>query len=283
MSILRRYPLTSFFILAYAITWAGIPFGWFFTFGPLLAALIVVALTQGKAGLREWGSRLIRWRVRWVWYVLAITVPLAVLAAALSINLSLGAGPASLAQLAPGSIVLIFAVRLINPSDGPLGEEPGWRGFAQPGLQRRHSPLVATSILGLLVAGWHLPLWLMPQFGATPVIIISDFLGTVAVTFWYAWLFNHSGGSVLLTLISHDVEGVIHPQLFWTDPAVAERVTLIYAAAWCAVAIAVVVFDRRHWRRVDGAASPSPAKGSRVEDADHDDNAITPARYEPTS
>src|SRR5215216_3200872 len=70
MSILRRYPLTSFFILTYAITWAGIPFGWFFTFGPLLAALIVVGLTQGKAGLREWGSRLIRWRVGWAWYVL---------------------------------------------------------------------------------------------------------------------------------------------------------------------------------------------------------------------
>lgn len=276
MSILKRYPLTSFFILAYAITWAGIPFGWFFTFGPLLAALIVVSLTQGKAGLREWGSRLIRWRVGWVWYVLAITVPLAVLAAAFSINLSLGAGPASLAQLAPGSIVVIFAVRLINPLDGPLAEEPGWRGLAQPGLQRRHSPLVATSILGLLVAGWHLPLWLMPQFGATPVIIISDFLGTVAVTFWYAWLFNHSGGSVLLTLISHDVEGVIHPQLFWTDLAIQERVTLIYAAAWCAVAIAVVVFDRRHWRRVDGAASASRAGGLHIEGAtDHDDNAST--------
>jgi membrane protease YdiL (CAAX protease family) len=276
MPILRRYPLTSFFILTYAITWAGIPFGRFFTFGPLLAALIVVGLTQGKAGLREWGSRLIRWRVGWVWYVLAITGPLAVLAAAFSINLSLGAGPASLAQLAPGSIVLIFAVRLINPLDGPLAEEPGWRGFAQPGLQRRHSPLVATSILGLLVAGWHLPLWLMPQFGATPVIIISDFLGTVAVTFWYAWLFNHSGGSVLLTLISHDVEGVIHPQMFWTEPAVQERVTLIYAAAWCAVAIAVVVFDRRHWRRVEGAASSSRASGLHLEGAtDHDDNAST--------
>ena len=157
MSILKRYPLTSFFILAYAITWAGIPFGWFFTFGPLLAALIVVGLTQGKAGLREWGSRLIRWRVGWVWYVLAITVPLAVLAVTFGISLSAGAGPPSLAQLAPGSVVLIFAVRLINPLDGPVAEEPGWRGFAQPGLQRRYSPLVATSILGLLVAGWHLP------------------------------------------------------------------------------------------------------------------------------
>jgi hypothetical protein len=63
MSILRRYPLTSFFILANAITWAAVPFGWFFTPGPLLAALIVVGLTQGRAGLRVWGSRLIRWRV----------------------------------------------------------------------------------------------------------------------------------------------------------------------------------------------------------------------------
>jgi hypothetical protein len=81
---------------------------------------------------------------------------------------------------------------------------------------------------------------------------------------------------VLLTLISHDVEGVIHPQLFWTDPAVRERVTLIYAAAWCAVAIAVVVFDRGHWCRVDGAASSSRAGDLHVEGAtDHDDNAIT--------
>src|SRR5918995_3075836 len=92
MSILKRYPLTSFFILAYAITWAGIPFGWFFTFRPLLAALIVVGLTQGKAGLREWGSRLIRWRVGWVWYVLAITVPAAVLAVTFGVSLSAGVG-----------------------------------------------------------------------------------------------------------------------------------------------------------------------------------------------
>jgi uncharacterized protein len=263
MPILRRYPLTSFFILTYAITWAGIPFGRFFTFGPLLVALIVVGLTQGKAGLREWGSRLIRWRVGWVWYVLAITVPLAVLAAAFSINLSLGAGPASLAQLAPGSIVLIFAVRLINPSDGPLAEEPGWRGFAQPGLQRRHSPLVATSILGLLVAGWHLPLWLMPQFGATPVIIISDFLGTVAVTFWYAWLFNHASGSSLLTLIAHATEGAIETSTLWPAEADVSRMASLYCLVWCVVAGVLLLADRRFWTHppsiaADHAGSTEP-------------------------
>ena len=42
---------------------------------------------------------------------------------------------------------------------GPLGEEPGWRGFALPRLQARHGPLAASFWLGLLWAGWHLPLW----------------------------------------------------------------------------------------------------------------------------
>jgi hypothetical protein len=33
--------------------------------GPFIAALIVTPLTEGLSGLRELGSRLIRWRVGW--------------------------------------------------------------------------------------------------------------------------------------------------------------------------------------------------------------------------
>ena len=47
--------------------------------GPLLAALTVIAISQGRAGLRELGSRLIRWRVGWRWYLVALGVPLAAL------------------------------------------------------------------------------------------------------------------------------------------------------------------------------------------------------------
>ena len=56
-------------------------------------------------------------------------------------------------------------MRLVNPLDGPLAEEPGWRGYAQPRLQAARSPLRSTLILCLLVSGWHLPLYLMPEFG----------------------------------------------------------------------------------------------------------------------
>ena len=59
-SLIRRHPVLTFFILAYALTWVAVPFGIFNAAGPLLAALITAAVTQGRAGLRELGSRLIR-------------------------------------------------------------------------------------------------------------------------------------------------------------------------------------------------------------------------------
>jgi membrane protease YdiL (CAAX protease family) len=254
MSAARRHPLVTFFVLTYALTWGFLPLGIFGTTGPLVAALIVLAITDGWAGLRELGSRMIRWHVGWYWYAVAIGLPLAVHVVTVGLNLALGAGVPSLAQFSPLSgIILVFAVRLIDPLDGPVGEEPGWRGFALPHLQAGRSPLVATLILALVVASWHLPLWVLPQFGLSTIDILSDFLATVAVTFWYAWLFNHTSGSVLMTIVAHATEGSIQTEQLWTAGAAAARMSWLYAAVWCAVAIGLVVFDRQFWR------SPAPA------------------------
>jgi len=67
ISAVRRHPLIMFFVLTYALTWWAVPFGAFIASGPLVAALGVIPLTQGWARLRELGSRMIRWRVRWYW------------------------------------------------------------------------------------------------------------------------------------------------------------------------------------------------------------------------
>jgi uncharacterized protein len=166
VSLVRRHPLISFFVLAYLLSWwlwplyaADLaPFA-FFPTGVLLASFIVIALSQGRSGLRELGSRMIRWRVRWIWYAAALGIPLAVAVVSVALNVVLGAPVSSLAKLPSLYIFpVVLLVRLINPVDGPLAEEPGWRGFALPRLQGSgHSPLVATVILALLVAGWHLP------------------------------------------------------------------------------------------------------------------------------
>jgi uncharacterized protein len=162
--------------------------------------------------------------------------------------------PPSLAQFSPVyAVFVVFAVRLVNPADGPLGEEPGWRGFAQPRLQADRSPLLATLILAVLVTIWHVPTFIL-EAGLQPSFILGGVLATVAVTFWYAWLFNRSGGSVLITLIAHATEGSIQVGAFWPASA-AGQIILVYTAVWCAVAIGLVVFDRRLWR----GPAPAPA------------------------
>ena len=148
-SVVKRHPIITFFVLAYAISWGALPFEAvrFLPSGPLFAALIVIPITYGRAGLKELGSRMIRWRVRWYWYALALGLPLAVHATIVGLNVAAGAGVPSLAFSSVTTFLMVFAIRLVNPADGPLGEHPGWNGVALPGLQaellaasRHHDP-----------------------------------------------------------------------------------------------------------------------------------------------
>jgi membrane protease YdiL (CAAX protease family) len=134
------------------------------------------------------------------------------------------------------AVLVVFAVRLVNPADGPLGEEPGWRGFAQPRLQADRSPLLATLILAVLVTVWHAPTFIL-EGGLQPSFILGGVLATLAVTFWYAWLFDRTGGSALMTLIAHATEGSIQVGALWP-------------------AVALVVLDWRFWR------GPAPARAT---------------------
>ena len=260
-SVVKRHPLITFFVLAYAISWGFLPIEAvrFMPAGPLIAALIVIPLAQGWAGLRELGSRMIRWRVRWYWYVVAIGLPLAVVMLTAGLNVALGASAPSLAQFGSVTTVLmVFAVRLVNPADGALGEEPGWRGFALPGLQSTLSPLVATLILGVLVSGWHVPILFLEEGGLHTPIVVGFLLGTVGVTFWYSWLFNHTGGSVLITLIAHATQGTITIGGFWSAGGDFAQANLLMGVVASAVAIGLVVFDRKAWR------APAPARATTV-------------------
>jgi uncharacterized protein len=256
MSLVKRHPLITFFVLTYVIAWGLIPFWTFQAGAPFIAALIVIPLTQGLSGLKELGLRMIRWRVKWYWYVVAIGLPLAVVLLTAGLNVALGASAPSLAGVGSVTTVLMmFAVRLVNPGDGALGEEPGWRGFALPGLQSTLSPLVSTLILGVLVTGWHVPLLFLEDGLLQPSIIVGFLLGTMAVTFWYTWMFNHTGGSVLITLISHAAQGTIQIGALWSVGADFAQANLLFGIVSSAVAIGLVVFDWKAWR----APAPAPA------------------------
>src|SRR5215216_467138 len=263
MSLVKRHPLITFFVLTYAIGWGFLPIESvrFMAGAPFIAALIVISLTQGWSGLRELGSRMIRWRVRWYWYAVAIGMPLAVVGLVVGLNVALGASAPSMVQYSSVStILLVFAVRLVNPGDGALGEEPGWRGFALPGLQSTLSPLVSTLILGVLVTVWHVPLLFLEEGRLRPFMIVGFLLATLAVTFWYTWLFNHTGGSVFMTIISHSVQGTITIGGLWSVGADFAQANLLTGIVWLAVAIGLVVFDRKAWRAPAAPETTTPSQ-----------------------
>jgi uncharacterized protein len=247
---LRGHPVAAFFVLAYLVAWAGVPFRaagllpepLFLPCGPLVAAVVVVGLTEGRAGFRVLGARLVRWRVGWVWWAVAVALPVALLNTA--------AGAAAPRWPPWGGVALLVGLYLVNPLGGALGEEPGWRGYAQPGLQAGRPRLAATLVLGVLVAGWHLPLVL---YGWLPPI---GLVSTVAITVVYAWLFNHTGGSALITLVSHAVQDAFTYGALGYGPADTPRVEYLYCAVVVAVAVALIGLDRAAWR-----ADPASADG----------------------
>jgi CAAX protease family protein len=252
----RQHRLAAFFGLTFLLSWWSWPFyaldlapTAFFPCGPLVAALVVIGVAEGKAGYRDLGARMIRWRVGWTWWLVAVGTPLAVLAVATVANVAIWGAPVPvLATIAWSQLALGAAVRFVNPLDGPLGEEPGWRGYALPQLQAERSPRVSGLVLAVFVALWHLPLvasGMLPPVGL-PI--------TFAITFVYVWLFNRTGGSVLMTMVFHIAQGTVSYGALGFTGVDATRMDWLVGVLWFALALGVIVFDRQAWRVAPAAA-----------------------------
>jgi hypothetical protein len=130
---LKRYAIVLFFPLAYLLSWWSVLVpqanGGILPYGPALAALILVALSEGRAGLSTWWKRIANWRVNWIWYLAAPAILLAFQLGGGLINLLLGATlhPIELSKIWPSVIMLLFL--------GGQWEEPGWTAYALPKLQ----------------------------------------------------------------------------------------------------------------------------------------------------
>jgi uncharacterized protein len=77
----------------------------------------------------------------------------------------------------PGSIRRLLLIIIINPFAtmilGAIGEEIGWRGYLQPALEKKYSPVVAYLITGLIWAYWHIPGNLAGMNGKTHVLLFT--------------------------------------------------------------------------------------------------------------
>ncbi len=258
----RRNRLVAFFGLAFLLSWWPWPFYAlggaptpFFACGPLVAALVVIGVAEGSRGYRDLGARMIRWRVGWIWWCVALGTPLAVLALAATANVTIWGAPAPvLAEVSWAGLAAALAVRFVNPLDGPLGEEPGWRGYALPLLQTDRTPLGAGLVLAPVVALWHLPLVTSGMLAPIGLVV------TFAITLVYVWLFNRTGGSVLITMLFHIAQGTGYAFLGFAG-ADAARMDWLTGGLWCVLAVALIGLDRAAWRTAPTSAiAARPAK-----------------------
>ena len=84
-----------------------------------------------------------------------------------------------------------------------MSEEIGWRGYALPRLAARIGLARASLLLGLIWAGWHLPLFFVPglnQYGQSFPLFA---LGGIALSVAIAWLYAHTEGSVGMAMLMH--------------------------------------------------------------------------------
>ena len=252
-TLINRYPLIAFFAIAYSLTWLGwilpdriysgtllsgalaLPF-LLLVPGPLYAALIVTAVTEGKSGVAALLRKFTIWKVGFGWFAVALLMAPLICVTPAYLNMFFGVPNPTIALIASlPTMLMMFAIRLVNPLDGPMQEELGWRGFALPRLQERHSALAASAILGGLVVIWHVPLVLLSMLPAYALF------ATFAFTILFGWLFNNVKGSVLMTLIAHAADGLVITGYLGLNAVDSERHIMLLVAVWCVTAGAVVL------------------------------------------
>ncbi|MGI5273692.1 CPBP family glutamic-type intramembrane protease [Nonomuraea sp. CA-218870] len=288
--LIRRRPLLSFFVLANLLSWAawtpyilsatglgvldfsfpsvlgstqmlGVLPGAYL--GPILSAFIVTAVADGREGIRRWLRRMTNWRVNWRWYALAgLGVPAALIAA----GLALSDGDVRM----PSAVLLLaylpsLVIQMVTTG---LAEEPGWRDFALPRMQRKWGPLGGTLVLGPLWALWHLPLF-MSEWGQWPDVTwlrIAEFVAfcctfSVVVT----WVFNRTRQSLPLIMLLHvsvnNFMSVLYGDMFPSIASVeqASHVTLL-AGTTAALVVLVATRGRLGYRPVE---EPAPEVAQR--------------------
>jgi membrane protease YdiL (CAAX protease family) len=279
--LIRRHPLVAYFALALGLSWLvelplalgaqgvlGVPvpyaLHYLASFGPLLAALVATAVLDDGPGLRDLLARAVRWRIGLGWWLVVVGSPVALFAlGAVASRLVGGSWPE------PGRLGEVSFLGDVGPWVLPLwvvtfgyAEETGWRGFALPRLQARHSALGATLVVAALWVLWHVPsFFYLPTYrdlgpGMLPGFALGVALGAVLLT----WLYNGTGGSLLAVALWHALY-----DLFSASRAVDVTANVAMSVAVMLWALGVLVVAgpaRLRWPSGRGAARGGRSAGA---------------------
>jgi membrane protease YdiL (CAAX protease family) len=267
-ALIKKHPVLTYFVLTFVISWGGVlilaaPYGmpntseqfeklWAFVvlpyfLGPSIAGILLTFLVHSTAGFHELLSRLIRWRVSFFWYGVALlTAP--VLVTPILIIFSL-ISPVFIPGIltAADRVSLILSGIVTGLIFGGFMEELGWTGFAVPTLRRRYGVVTTGLIVGVLHGVWHFPVKILISkvLGLAPFLavdLLTAVLGLTAHRMLMVWVYD-STGSLLITMLMH--ASLTACTLFILAPSATGVSLLIYnlvaaIAAWILVAAVAI-------------------------------------------
>lgn len=195
--VVAKYPLPAFFLLSYLLSW------WLLVTrlgmlpqGPAIAAVIVLGLTVGRAGLRAFWSHVTDLRGGW-WYLPGPAILAGGLVLAFVANVLLGASVSGSPRLPIAAVGMLLLF-------GGEWEELGWTGYALPALQERfakvaHGALIATLVLGVFRGIWHLPLVIVGAIPWYDAVLMTPLVFQPIIS----WIYNRSRGSIAVVWVFH--------------------------------------------------------------------------------
>jgi len=229
---IKKHPFLSFVMIAFGWTWPlaalikqSLALPLLALFGPCVAAIVVISVGRGLAGLAELGSKFRLTRALVPWCFLAALLPL-VLLIPLYLLHAWWWGFIAFKVSSLSLLSLVLAVLI-------LGEEVGWRGFFLPYLLERYSPLTSSLMLGLIWAGWHLPNFLLRDFPHYGLPYLAFVIMTVAFSVLFTWLYLNTAGSLIVAIIFHaalnlfSLEGIEPSRQYWLKAAIYSLTALV--------------------------------------------------------
>jgi uncharacterized protein len=256
VGLVRRFPLASYFGLAYAISAlalvvigpprlggsASFPVASLVMFpvmviGVGVTGVALTGLVAGRGGLRELRSRLTRLPARWL--VVLLLPPVAILSV-LQVFRAVG-GP----SFTPGFLAFGIAAGVL----AGFFEEIGWTGFAYPRMHARFGAFGGAVLLGLLWGVWHLPVVdslgaASPHGPALPAFFASFVAVLVGLRVLIAWVYTNTGSVLMAQLLHASSTGFL---VVLSAPRVTPGQEALWYLAYAAVLWAVVAIVLVRW------------------------------------
>ena len=261
-SLFQRYPVACYFVLAYLISWGGsfaiggpkflrgdplefedaMRMGPLMLAGPFIAGLVMTYLVDGKTGLRDLFSRMLKWRVDLRWYAAALLIfPVLILGVLWVLT----------ALVDPEFAPTFIAFGILGGLLAGFIEETGWMGFAYPRMETKFGTWRATIYLALLHGIWHAMAGYLGEAGTFGVYWLPRFIAMwivamAAMRVLLVWIYKNTG-SLLLAQLTHTSSSgfliILGPSMI--SPANGTLWFAVYAVIlWVPAAIVIARFGK---------------------------------------